>query len=317
MNHISTLLIALLLGAARASAAGSAGGEPLDFLNLDADARAVALGGAYTALATDANALLYNPGALGRIDRNVATFMHSSYFTGVRQQYAAFASRNGWGVNFNYLTTGDIRYASLSDPNGTGLGSNTLNDLAVGAGYGRAVGGGLSLGAGLKYVRENVADARGHAFAADLGSFYEVAGIRGLTFGAAILNIGPALKYQSASENLPLNIRGGAGYVFDAAGLRNTASIDVSKGRGGDAAASAGLETIVNNALPLRIGFTTKNSAGMGFTAGVGLNLDGFSFAYAFVPFGELGDAHRASVTWRWGPAQKAAALSYNRPTSP
>lgn len=300
-----TLLLALLLAPARVLAAGAAGGEPLDFLLLDAGARAVAMGGAYTALATDADALLYNPGALGRIERHEATIMHSSFFTGISQQYAGYASPQGWGANFNYLTTGKIRNASISNPNGTGLAGNSLSDLAVGAGYGRSIGGGLSLGGGLKFIRESIADVRGHAFAADLGALYEVPSLRGLSLAAAVQNIGPALKFQSASENLPLNFRGGAGYVFDAMGLRNTASIDVSKGRSGDAIAAAGWETVVNKVLPLRIGFTTKNSAGMGITAGVGLIFDRFAFAYAVVPYGELGDTHRVSVSWRWGPPKK------------
>lgn len=300
-----TLLLALLLAPARAFAAGAAGGEPLNFLLLDADARAVAMGGAYTALATDANALLYNPGALGRIERREATFMHSSYFAGVSQQYAAYASPGGWGANFNYLTTGEIRNASISNPNGTGLAGSTLSDLAVGAGYGRAVGGGLSLGAGLKFIRESIADVNGETFAADLGALYDVPAVRGLSLAAAVQNIGPAVKYQSASENLPLNVRGGAGFVFDAFGQRHAASIDASKGRSGDATAAAGFETVVQKVLPLRVGFTTRNSAGMSITAGVGLIFDQLAFAYAFVPFGELGYAHRVSVSWRWGSSKR------------
>lgn len=300
----ATFLIALLAPAG-AFAAGAAGGEPLDFLQLDADARAVAMGGAYTALATDANALLYNPGALGRIERRQATFMHSSSFAGIRQQYAAYASPQGWGANFNYVTTGDVENTSISNPNGTGLGSSALRDLAVGGGYGRAVGGGLSLGAGLKYIRETIADVSGQTFAADFGALYEVPAVRGLSLAVAALNVGPAVKFQSASENLPLSFRAGAGFVFDALGQKSTASIDAGKGRSGDATAAAGLETVVQKVLPLRIGFASKNSAGVGITAGVGLNLEQLAFSYAFVPYGELGSSHRVSVALLWGASKK------------
>lgn len=300
----TTILIALLLGSTRAYAAGSAGGEPLNFLLLDADARAVAMGGAYTALAADANALLYNPGALGRIGRHEATFMHNSYFTGISQEYAAYASPSGWGAGVNYLDTGDIANATVSNPNGAGLAASRLNDLAVSGGYGRAVGGGLSLGAGLKFIRGSIADVEGRTFAADLGALYDVPSLRGLSLAVAVQNIGPAVKFHSASENLPLNFRGGAGFVFEALGQKSTASIDVSKGRTGNAQAAAGLESVVQKVLALRLGFTTKNAAGMGITAGVGLIFDRLSFAYAFVPFGEFGNAHRASVSWRWGAAK-------------
>jgi hypothetical protein len=73
------LLAAALLGAAGAARAdnGSAGAEPFAFLQLDSSARSAALGGAYTALASDANALQYNPGGLGMVRQNEAQFMYN------------------------------------------------------------------------------------------------------------------------------------------------------------------------------------------------------------------------------------------------
>ena len=76
----------------RALAAPAAGTEPFNFLALDADARAVALGGAYTALATDANALLYNPAGLGLVRQSQIAFMHNQYIAGLTQEYMGLAT---------------------------------------------------------------------------------------------------------------------------------------------------------------------------------------------------------------------------------
>ena len=140
-------LAALLPGEARA--AGSAGASPFNFLFLDADARPVAMGGAYTALANDANALHYNPAGLGRIRRSEATFMHNEYFEGITQEYIGFASRHGYGANLNILRAGDIDRTTVSNPNGTGLGSANFSDLAFGLGYGRALTEHLAAGLGV------------------------------------------------------------------------------------------------------------------------------------------------------------------------
>src|SRR4051812_22452383 len=93
--------LAVLAGSpARASSAASG---PFDFLFLDAGARAVAMGGAYTALVTGADSLLYNPAGLGDSAAHEATFMHNEYLQGASQEYAGYASPRGFGLNFNSL----------------------------------------------------------------------------------------------------------------------------------------------------------------------------------------------------------------------
>ena len=293
--------LALILGGGPASAAGSAGAEPFNFLSLDANARAVAMGGAYTALATDANALLYNPAGLARVGRSEATFMHNSYVADIIQEYGAYASPRGWGASFNYLNSGSVANTTLANPDGAGLGTSGLYDLAFSGGYGRALSDSLSLGGEIKFLRESIAGIAGEGVAFDLGVLYAVPRVTGLALGFSLQNLGPAVKYESGKQNLPQNIRGGAAYSFDADGQKCAASLDILKERTSNPAVALGLETILAEAMPIRLGFTTNNGAGLGLTTGVGYVHDNFSFDYAFVPFGDLGSAHRLSVTFRWG----------------
>ena len=324
LKAAAAIILALLLGAGNASAAGSAGGEPFNFLSLDANARAVGMAGAYTALATDANALLYNPAGLARIDRNEATFMHNSFVAGAFQEYGAYASPLGWGVNFNSLSVGGVANRTISNPDGAGLGTTGLADLAFGGGYGRSVGDSLSLGAGIKYIRETIGGVAGSAPALDFGALYSVPPAPGLTLGAAVQNVGPTVKFESANENLPLDVRGGAAYSFDAIGQKSAASFDVSKERTSSPVVAFGLETVLAQVLPIRLGFTTNNNAGLGLTAGVGYVYGGLAFDYAFVPFGDLGNAQRISMSYRWGeeadrrsPRAERAPVEYKEASAP
>jgi len=318
------LILALLsLVLARPCAAG-AGAEPFDFLFLDANARPVALGGAYTAMAADSNALLYNPAGLSRLRMNEATFMHNQYMQGVTQEYAGFASPMGWGLNLNVLSFGDVQKTTLSNPEGNGLGQTTLTDLALGAGYGRALTKSLALGVGLKYIRESIDNTPGSAFAVDIGGLYAVREIPGLNVGLALQNLGPAVRFESAKENLPLNLRAGAAYGFRVLGHRNTLSVDMMKERSQGALFAVGEEARIWGPLAVRLGFNTRNDAGLGITGGFGYLFRGGSIDYAFVPMGEVGDAHRISATLRWGPglfgrakpAEAAVAPSTTTPSA-
>ena len=306
---LASALWALWVRAAFA-AAGSAGEDPLSFLFLDADARPVSLGGAYTALAKDANALLYNPGGLGAVERNEATLMHNEYLAGVTQEYIAYASPRGWGLNLNYLNSGQVPRTTVSNPDGTGLANASFSDLAVGAGYGERVTKGLSLGAAVKFIRESNAGIAGQAYAFDIGAMVAPAALKGLSLGLAVQNIGPAIRFQSVREPLPLAARAGAAYAFALRGQESRLSFDVTKERSDSVVMGFGAETVVARTLPLRLGFSTRNSAGPGVTAGVGWIFRSFEVAYAFVPFGDLGAAHRISASFNWAGPERARARS-------
>lgn len=298
-----TLLLAglLVLGpAAPRARAASAGAESFDFLNLDANARAVGLGGAYTALATDGAALHYNPAGLGRARANEASFMHDQFVQGVSQEYLGFASRSGFGAQLNFLSLSGVPRTTISQPDGTGS-SFGVSDLALGAGYGRSFGRDFSLGVGGKYLRETIDDVSAGGLAADLGMLYSVPNAEGLTLGASLLNLGPAVRFQRGKSKLPFTGRAGAAYKFEALGGEKLLALDLSRTGSDKVRFGLGLEAVVMEALALRAGFTTRHDLGLGVTAGLGWSMPNLSFDYGFVPLGDLGIAHRVSVALRWG----------------
>ena len=307
----SAVLLALAAFAApQARAQSSAGAESLEFLLLDANARAVGVAGAYTALANDSNALLYNPAGLGRVRMSEATFMHNQYAAGASQQYVGAALKRGFGFQLNYLSVGDIPRTTLANPDGTGSKFN-VSDTSLGAGYGRAVGPDLSLGAGAKYINESLGDASYSAYAADFGALYRLPELRNLTLGAALLNVGPGVKVNNATEKLPTLIRAGGAYSFRFPRNEAVAALDITKTPLDKPRLSIGFETEIDQSFALRAGFTTRDDAGIGLRAGVGWKGQNLGADYAFAPLGALGTAHRISLTLRWGqrddPAQARA----------
>lgn len=308
--------LAGLLGPGSRAWAASAGAEPYNFLFLDADARAVALGGAYTALADDANALLYNPGGLGLLNGHEATFMHNQFVDDLTQEYggAAFDLKDwgGAGLNVNYLSFNRIAKTRYDLPDGTGLGEFGLSDLAVSLGYGYRVLENLGVGLSYKYLREVIDNLAAGGHAADLGVMYRP--VQALTLGFSAQNLGPPVRFQGPKEELPVNFRWGGAYRFDLAGFRNTFSADLTKARSGKAVVNGGLESFLLAMMPIRVGYSSRNDAGPGITGGIGWLHRGMRIDYAFVPYGDLGFGHRVSASFRWGGTEEQPS---RRPTSP
>jgi tetratricopeptide (TPR) repeat protein len=293
----------LWAGTAVASSMSSGGGEPLDFLLFDGGGRSVAMGGAYTGLATDANALLYNPGGLGFIDGYQTTFMHNQYVQGITHDYFGFASKQGWGANVSYLHFGDIQRTTLSLPDGAGA-RISVADFAAGVGYGRKVYKGLSAGLGLKYVRESVESIAAHGAAFDLGVMFQPEQVRGLSLGLALVNAGPDLRYQTRDEKLPMSVRMGGAYAFPLVGNRNTVAFDVVKPRTDRVRYGVGAETVFAGLVAFRVGFNTTNGTDLGISGGVGKIGKNLSVDYSIMPYGDLGISHGATFSYRWGGTQ-------------
>lgn len=299
-------VLAALLAAAAARAQSSAGAEAFDFLRFDANARAVGLGGAYTALATDSNALLYNPAGLARVKSSEATFMHNQYGQGVGQQYIGVALKNGFGLQFNYASLGDVPRTTIADPSGTGSRLN-VSDTALGAGYGRELSPDLSVGGGAKYFTETLGEVSVSGYALDVGGLYRLPDVKGLSFGASLLNLGPPVKFAAASERLPTTLRLGSAYAARLPHNDVTLALDLTKSLLDKVRLGFGAETLIDERFAVRAGFTTRQEAGIGLVLGLGWTGRKVSADYALVPMGDLGNAHRVSFTLRWGKSDDPA----------
>lgn len=286
--------------------------ESAAFLKIGVGARAAAMGGAYTAAADDVDAIAWNPAGLAGVQKRELGATHMELLAGTRYEFLGYAhptSLGAFAAALSYLS-----HASIPgrDVNGAPTGRFDAWDGSVGAAYAVGLAGlpGASFGAGVKYVRSELAEARAQSVAVDLGVRYEAPELVGpgsLIAAAAVQNLGRGMRFLSERSRLPLTAAFGLGYRLPA-GLLIT--IDYKhRPEALSSELSAGTEFSFIPQLALRAGYDSHiarrggvgdSSPVRGFAAGFGIRVLDYSLDYALTPFGELGRVQRFSLGARF-----------------
>lgn len=299
MRRLLPLLIILLTGAAR-------GAETAAYLDIGVGARALAMGGAYTALADDAHAVYWNPAGLARMEKREAAASHAELGNSTRHDFLTYAHPTSQAVlagAFTYLSQGKIEGR---DAQGSRTGGFDASDAVVAFAAGRKSDM-ADLGVSVKYLRSHIASAEAQGLAIDTGLKREVTVAHGkVMLGAALRNLGPGLKYADQRNDLPLRLALGAAYRFEKG---HALAVEFQNGpRGAGSEGGIGGEYKAHEDVFLRLGYTSKSAAvaGSGFNAargltlGVGFNMNRFRLDYAAQAAGELGNVHRFSLGTRF-----------------
>lgn len=267
------------------------------FLKIGVGARAVALGESYVAIADDASTLYWNPAGLSNITGSEVILQHNQWLSQISQEYVGYVCPVGSGkigIGVNYLHMDPIE-RTLEDNSGNYGGSKgtfKAADTALSLGYSRAVSESLSIGVGLKGIRQRIDTETAQGVGLDVGTYYQTP-IEGLSIGIVIQNPGSKIKFIEQKDSLPLNYRVGTALRIKEALL----SIDVNKPIENDLRFNTGFEYTIMKVLSLRLGYNSKNYLDKGLTYGVGVNMSKVKLDYAFVPYGDLGDTHRVSMS--------------------
>lgn len=203
-----TLFLVLLLLAAGGVQAGGMGTTGAAFLREDVGPRAVALGGAYTALADDGFAGFWNPAGLVNIRRLAMNATYREDFSIIdRGALGAIKSLNG-----NHFIGTTLHYVKILDSERTEHedgGSLDNTDLAVGLQYAYRVTKQLAVGVGGKYIRQQLAGYKATEYALDAGIQYNFDWLR---LGASMQNYGSDIYFINPdyADPLPRTYRMGA-----------------------------------------------------------------------------------------------------------
>ena len=303
MNKKWAVLIVAICSLMGSFSYAASGTEGASFLNIPVGARPAALGSAYTSLATDSYAPVWNPGALGYLNTSELAGQHLSYLESIHYEFLSIVHplQKGRALGFSaqYLGSGDINGTNL---NGDSIGTFSSHYGAYSFAFGQALNSRLSLGATGKFIEAKISDVSAHAYAFDFGSLYRYS--QRLTFGAALSNLGTALKFISQADPLPLAFRAGGTYSTP---YHVDVSLEGAYQKAGLASMHMGVEWKPYPGLALRGGYKTDTLKGLspiaGLTMGVGIEVFHQEFSYAWVPYGDLGNTQYFSLVLRFGNA--------------
>lgn len=172
-----------------------------EFLLLGANARGMALGGSYDAVATDVGGLDANPGAVALIKQPALQGSQLQYVADTKLNWGGLAIPFGGGssvIGFQLGTFGfsDQPVYTAAQPDGTGA-FYSVNETFIAATLSKNFSDRFSVGITGKGVLDHLGDVNGSAFAADFGThFHSQLGGRAISFAFVLSNIGTDMSYS-------------------------------------------------------------------------------------------------------------------------
>ncbi|OGC13727.1 hypothetical protein A3J90_03920 [candidate division WOR-1 bacterium RIFOXYC2_FULL_37_10] len=271
------------------SQTGTMGG---DFLKINGSARSAAMGGAFIAIADDPSAIYWNPAGLTQMDKAQFLSTYMSWLADISYTDLSFVlpvRNNCFGLTVNYLNAGQIEETTSANPDGTGRIFSPY-DYFITLSYARAVLPDFSFGIGGKWIGEmlDLSSVAGYSF--DLGLLWKPTKLG--TFGFSCRNFLGGF----AGTSVPANYGIGYSYKLKDRFKDITFALDLNLPSDDNMFTNFGAEYNFEDGFFVRLGGSTKDISNVYTSFGVGLNREKISFDYAYVPYGELGAAHRISI---------------------
>jgi tetratricopeptide (TPR) repeat protein len=309
------LLAALAVGAREARAADDGGTRSV--FDTGAGNRALALGGAFAAIADDASGALWNPAGLAWVERGETQLAQSEYQSDFHETFAGVVFPD-WRWGAAALTVRQFGAAGIEqrDTRNTLISSDLSNgESEIGLAYAHAIGA-WGLGGALKLRRQDIAGRSGNGVGADLGVHVrpgvalglDAPWARAVRLGVAITNvIEPAIRLDQESVADPASLRMGLAVDPPLGSMGVLASVDVEKTRGLSPRLHVGVELEPHPLLALRAGLDQG-----ALTAGTGVRFRDAELVYAFED-ASIGPTHRAGLTLGFGVATDDARAKSER----
>jgi len=273
------LIASLLITILAAAAAGASETSGFAFLQVPVGARAVALGGAFTAVAGDPLALYWNPASALSVPSPMITSHYTGYLMDMQAGFAGWVSpheSDAIGVSVNYFYGGSFDRTTMTEPLGTGE-EFSANSVALAGTYARRLTGDISAGASARFVYSSIDTYSGNAFLADAGLLWSPSALPALDAALVLRNAGVQTK-AFYRENDPMPTEVAAGVSNTMLDGRLLVSADAVYPFNGNFYAALGTEYSPLEMLTLRTGLNTRDldaadAAGGGFVDGMAFGL--------------------------------------------
>ncbi|MGH8014701.1 MAG: PorV/PorQ family protein [Candidatus Zixiibacteriota bacterium] len=297
----------VLSNSVRSAVNSNAGTSAFPFLKIDASARAVSMGGAFTGLANDESALYYNPAGIAHFEDKRFIASYHNYFVDMQSGFLGFIKPLSQGKYFLGLHISYLNYGKFieTDNSGTELGEFSGSDLVLAGTVAFNNGYAWKFGATTKIIYEKIHDYSASGLAFDIGAKYS-SNREYYSAGIMIQNLGFQFGgLGDEKDKLPLTIRGGGSARLK--GMPLTVTSDIIIPTDNDPDFAFGGEYAALKPFYIRLGWNTfgsnyqaansdDNWAGLGLGFGFDFK-DKMHLAYAFTPGAELGDSHRITLS--------------------
>lgn len=163
-----------------------------NFLGIPMGSKAMALGGSYSSMTSDASSIFYNPGSISRSKKNHFTLNNTDWFLDSKIIFIAgtFKINNTLTLG-SYITNLDYGKEEITDfENQDGTGTYwSANDFAAGATLSFNLTNRFSIGGTLKYIIQRIYNEKASSIATDIGLLFS-SDVSKFNMGFSISNFG-------------------------------------------------------------------------------------------------------------------------------
>ena len=335
-THTLLLAALLLCGSLAAGQTSSGvskrGTTAAPFLSIPQGARALGMGGAFVAAATDPSAMFWNPAGIADLDGFNFYFDHTSWIADLKYEYFAATLNAGsfgtLGLSLTASNIDEMNVTTVDQQEGTGE-VFSVSDLAVGISYALKLTDDFSIGFTPKFIYQKIWRMSASAFAIDVGVKYRTP-FKGFTLGMSVSNFGT--KMQMTGNNalvlydpdpvnsgnngripaaleteqwaLPLNFRVGVAYDLSLGSVgKLTLDVDASHPSDDYESVNVGGEYVFDDMVFLRGGMKSifQKDTEESFTVGIGVKqfVTGtlrFTLDYAYQNFRRLKNVQKITL---------------------
>ncbi len=265
-------------------------------LQLGGDARASALGMAYTALSDDGSGSYWNPAGRVRSGDRDMILSVQCWIEDVQSAFLGFGmGGENTGLGIHILHTEVTGFEHRIVPSPTPIQFFSAHELIIGISYSRIIIDNLSIGMTLKSLYEKLFVEEVFGLAADFGFLYSVWN-NGLRIGGVLQYIGKTNLMKNEEIALPVTAK--VGFALSIPLFQNDCLfvLDGIQGKDLPYHVHVGVEYGWWSQLSVRLGYQTGYEM-RSITGGIGFVWDRYRLNYSYMPLHSgFGDSHRLSV---------------------